>query len=249
MHGSHDGELRSTKKGLNQRQPIVKKKSYPQEESASRKLSSHFHPAGAVSANPMVKIRVWITITDRYKGWQLIRVREPKYKTKIVYFSTQAANSSSFCHALISQLPEWLKQGCSPLGSLGLQSASSGWSACMVLMDKKCIPILWKQVSLCCGESKGPLGYLHCIGVDEVTVNGPLQRGFRGWAFYYFTHPASPDLKGWISVVKITGICSLTQWCVVVRVEPRACVCCLRVMLPNSFRSPHIPLIMGWGHL
>lgn len=186
----------------------------------------------------MVKIRVWITITDRYKGWQLIRVREPKYKTKIVYFSTQAANSSSFCHALISQLPEWLKQGCSPLGSLGLQSASSGWSACMVLMDKKCIPILWKQVSLCCGESKGPpqLPSLQWRWIKWQWM-GP-SRGAVWVGHSTLTHTASSGLKGWASVIKLTGNHSLTQWCIVFWVEPRPCICCLRIILPSAFRSP-----------
>ena len=30
------------------------------------------------------------------------------------------------------------------------------------------------------------------VGVDKMTVNGPLQRGFNGWIFHSFTHIASP---------------------------------------------------------
>lgn len=77
-------------------------------------LLSPFQSSRAVSANPMAKIRARITIIDRCKGWQCIIVREWEWETKTVYLSHWGADSSSFCHAQISQLLELLKQGCSP---------------------------------------------------------------------------------------------------------------------------------------
>ena len=78
-----------------------------------------------------------------------------------------------------------------------MQSASSGWSACMVFMDQKCIPRLGKPFSLCCGESKGTTSSTFiAVEVDKMTVNGTLQRGFRSWTFHSLTHTASPGLFG-----------------------------------------------------
>ena len=33
------------------------------------------------------------------------------------------------------------------------------------------------------------------VGVDKMTVNGPLQRGCDGWTVHSFAHTASPGLK------------------------------------------------------
>ena len=44
-------------------------------QSPSGKLLPHFQSARAVSASPMAKIRTISTITDRYKGWECIKIR------------------------------------------------------------------------------------------------------------------------------------------------------------------------------
>jgi hypothetical protein len=80
-------------------------------------------------------------------------------------------------------------------------------------------------------------GTLTVVGVDKITTKGPLQWGFNGWTFHSFTQMESPGLYRCLGVVR------LTQSLIFERVNPRACICYLRMRSPISLRFP--PYALG----
>jgi hypothetical protein len=83
------------------------------------------------------------------------------------------------------------------------------------------------------------------VGVDKTTTKGPLQ-----WALgveHSISLPKQHPL-----FIRVCGSCQVNRaslsYPVIERVNPRACICCLRVRSLLPLRSPCRPLTKGGGH-
>lgn len=97
---------------------------------------------------------------------------------------------------------------------LSVWLACSGWAACTVFMGSEMQSQLQASGFTLLGWIQGAISAtLTAIRVERTTVNWPLQRGFRGWAFYFLTHTISLRLKGWAFMFKLTSVIpQLRDW-------------------------------------
>ena len=93
----------------------TKHPTHRRKESTSRNLLPHLHLARAVSANPMAKMTARIAITDRYKWWQCITVRELKWRKNVYLWSSHRGTEETNLttnHEVVGSIPgltQWVK--------------------------------------------------------------------------------------------------------------------------------------------
>ena len=110
------------------------------------------------------------------------------------------------------------------------QPGLSRGSACMVLMCQERIPSHQEM-------SFTLLGWTQKITSVPLVQHGlikrqwaHLSRGVSGAMHSIFYHTAAPALKERASLVTLTGGCSQSLWCIVIKAESRACICCFKMI-------------------
>ena len=142
-------------------------------------------PQPRTLVGPVMKSTAIILIKDRGHGWQWKSIDNLK------------AGSSSFCHALTSQLLEWLEQGLASFMGEGccfwnrtLRGFSGSCTAFQVSSPQEATTFL--TLVWCIQEMMAVT--LTAVGVARTTVWGPVQTGWSGSYFQSLTHTSSP---GW----------------------------------------------------